>query len=274
MEMAPAHVCLHHRKIVWAQRFELRDRVARLVDITSVAMQSGEDYLGHIKQRHLALPRCGNGALVVFLQHRRHRWGMVPEGGMGRRLRSPAVLPLSIVATLDGFYAVLAATDLGLDGARASGLMLTAAGGGGAFAHLGLAPLAAVDWSLIVAEGPVLVAVVGLTVLGGLLNLTGVKHFTELPLDLDRDLRATGATNIAGAAFGGLVGYPALSTTFLGWRVGLRGVGAPLAAAAACASVGLFGTDLLSLLPIGIFAAIVGCLGLDLLVSSASAARL
>lgn len=193
---------------------------------------------------------------------------------LGRRLRSPAVLPLSIVATLAGYYAFLAATDLGLDGARAAGLTLTTAGGGGGFSHLSLAPLAAADWSLIAAEGPVLVAVVGLTVLGGLLNLTGVKHFTALPLDLDRDLQATGATNIVGAAFGGLVGYPALSTTFLGWRVGLRGIGAPLAAAASCAGVGIFGTELLSLLPIGIFAAIVGCLGLDLIVSSAHAARL
>jgi SulP family sulfate permease len=98
-------------------------------------------------------------------------------------------------------------------------------------------------------------------------------YATGRQLDLDRDLRAIGAANIAGASMGGMVGYPAVSTTYLGWRVGLEGAGAPLAAAGACAAVGFFGTELLTFLPKGLFAAIVGFLGLDLLFSSAKAAR-
>lgn len=187
------------------------------------------------------------------------------------RIRSPLLLPVCVGVTLAVFHAVVAAGP-GLAQVQASGVMV-AAPGGEQGARLAVTLYGAANWSVIAAELPVLMAIVGLTIVGGLLNLTGVRYATGQSLDLDRDLRAVGAANVASGAFGGLVGYPVVSTTYLGWRVGLKGVGAPIAAASACGAVGIFGADLLTILPKGLFATIIGFLGLDLLVSSLKAAH-
>jgi SulP family sulfate permease len=189
---------------------------------------------------------------------------------LGLRIRSPLLLPVCVGVTLAVFYTVVAAGP-GLTEVQARGVML-AESGGDQGPRLAVTLYGAANWSAIASELPVLLAVVGLTIVGGLLNLTGVRYATGHRLDLDRDLRAIGAANVAGGAVGGLVGYPVVSTTYLGWRVGLRGLGAPIAAAGACGAVGLFGAELLSVLPRGLFATIIGFLGLDLLLSSVKAA--
>ena len=188
-----------------------------------------------------------------------------------RWIRSPLVLPLSLTVTLAGFHAVFG---LGLAGdpARMAGMMLVTPGSGQTLNFApAMYPLA--DWSAILRELPLLAAIVGLTVVGGLLNLSGVRQITRHRMSSDQDLRALGTANMASAAFGGLVGYPAVSTTFLGWRVGFRSWGAPVAAAAACAVTGVLGLDILSVIPTGLFATIVGYLGLDLLIGSARVAH-
>ncbi|PWJ19348.1 sulfate permease, SulP family [Jannaschia seohaensis] len=187
------------------------------------------------------------------------------------RIRSPLLLPVSVGVTLAVFYTVVAAGP-GLAQVQSSGVML-APPDGAQGARLAVSLYGAANWSAITSELPVLMAVVGLTIVGGLLNLTGVRYATGQSLDLDRDLRAIGAANVAGGAAGGLVGYPVVSTSYLGWRVGLKGLGAPVAAAGTCGAVGLFGAELLALLPRGLFATIIGFLGLDLLVSSLKAAQ-
>ncbi|SDE79437.1 cyclic nucleotide-binding domain-containing protein [Ruegeria marina] len=187
------------------------------------------------------------------------------------RIRSPLLLPVCVGLTLAVFYAVVAAGP-GLAEVQASGATL-AEPGGDQGTRLAVMLYGAANWSAIAAEFPVLLAVVGLTIVGGLLNLTGVRYATGQPLDMDRDLRAIGAANLASGAVGGLVGYPVVSTTYLGWRVGLKGLGAPIAAAGTCGAVGLFGAELLSILPRGLFATIIGFLGLDLLLSSLKAAH-
>ena len=187
------------------------------------------------------------------------------------RIRSPLLLPVCVGVTLAIFYAVVASGP-GLAHVQLSGIMLVAPGGEQG-ARLAVTLYGGANWSAIATELPVLMAVVGLTVVGGLLNLTGVRYATGQSLDLDRDLKAVGAANVASGAFGGLVGYPVVSTTYLGWRVGLKGLGAPIAAAGSCGAVGLFGAELLTILPRGLFATIIGFLGLDLLVSSLKAAQ-
>ncbi|MCR9111491.1 cyclic nucleotide-binding domain-containing protein [Marivita sp. XM-24bin2] len=187
------------------------------------------------------------------------------------RFQSPLLLPACVGVTLATFYAVVAVGP-GFAAAQANGVML-AAPGAEPGARLAISLYGAADWSAIAAELPVLMTVVGLTIVGGLLNLTGVRYATGQALDLDRDLQAVGAANVASGAAGGLVGYPVVSTTYLGWKVGLKGLGASTAAAGACGAVGLFGTEILTILPKGLFATIIGFLGLDLLLSSLKAAH-
>jgi SulP family sulfate permease len=105
------------------------------------------------------------------------------------------------------------------------------------------------------------------------LNLSGLRQITGRKNDADKDLQAIGMANMASASLGGLVGFPAISTTFLGLRVHLGARAAPLAAATACMVAGVLGLEVLSAIPKGLFATIVGYLGIDMLISSARVAR-
>ena len=78
----------------------------------------------------------------------------------------------------------------------------------------------------------------------------------------DVESRALNATptniaNLASAPFGAPVGFPVLSMTMFARTLGLPGPLPGLLLAAGCLATLLFGADLLSRLPIGVFAAIV-----------------
>ena len=110
-----------------------------------------------------------------------------------------------------------------------------------------------------------MLAVTAMALLGGLLNSSGLEIATGREIDADRELRGTGIANLASAPFGGLVGFPVLSMTMFARTLGLGGPLPGLLLAGGCLLTLLFGADLLSQLPIGVFAAIVAFLGFDLL---------
>ena len=182
-----------------------------------------------------------------------------------RATGSSMVMPLGLVVILVVFYGGLALSGTGLAAAQAAGLML------GPFHAEGLLPtdapalLVRADWALIATQAPTLVAIAGLTILGTLLNSTGTEMALERDLDIAQDLRATGLANVAGGLGGGLSGFQLLGATLFATRVGLTGPAAGIAAAAGSAIVLVFGSDLLELLPRGLFAALVSFLGLNLL---------
>jgi SulP family sulfate permease len=112
-----------------------------------------------------------------------------------------------------------------------------------------------------------LIAVALLTIIGTLLHATGLELTLDRELNLETDLRATGIANIAGAFGGGMIGFQLMSGTMLGKRLGLHGVLPGIAASAGCLITLIFGGDLLSVLPVGVFVAVIAYLGIDLLVT-------
>jgi len=200
------------------------------------------------------------------------RW--VPWIGIGlvyailaRVLHGAHKLPIALLATLAGFYVIMLLSPEGMEGAREAGHLLGPFPSDGLLDGYDVWLLSQIDWLRIRAEIPIIVSVAGMVAIGGLLNLNGLHHLTQEPLDLDRDLRSIGALNAVSSFVGGLPGYPAISTTFLGLRLGLPGTVAALGASGVCACLAIFGTDVLAVLPKGMFAAIVAFLGFDLIYS-------
>ena len=211
-------------------------------------------------------------AEIIFSPEKLRLW--VPWVGAGavmvvvtRLSRRRFVLPLSIFVIGVCFYLVLGVTGLSLETARDRGLLLGPFPAEGFLDEFDPGLVLAVDWLAVAEELPIILVVAGVAILGSLLNAIAVELASGERIDLNKDLRGTGTANILSSFGGGLVGYHLLSGTLLARHLGLVGVGAGLTAAAVCLFVFLVGADLLSMLPIGLFSAVIAFLGIDLLYS-------
>ncbi|HET9070024.1 MAG TPA: SulP family inorganic anion transporter, partial [Amaricoccus sp.] len=198
----------------------------------------------------LWLPWIAAGALLAFLV---------------KRSDNSFVLPLGILALLAAFYLALLVSGTSIESARAMGLLLGPFGETSLLSGIDPASFRDVAWAEVATHAPTMLAVTAMALLGGLLNSTGLEIATGREVDADRELRGTGIANLASAAFGAPVGFPVLSMTMFARSLGLGGPFPGLLLALGCLFTLLFGADLLSRLPIGVFAAIVAFLGFDLL---------
>ena len=181
------------------------------------------------------------------------------------RVQSELLLPGSLLLAAVAFYAGLLVTGTNLDEARRAGLMLGPFPAGGFLKSLTPSLVLDADWSVVLHQTVTLLAVALLTVVGTLLHATGLELSLDQEFDLEKDLRATGVANIAGALGGGLIGFQLMSGTSLGKKLHLGGALPGLSAAAGCAITFLFGGEFLSVLPVGLFVTVVAYLGADFL---------
>jgi SulP family sulfate permease len=185
-----------------------------------------------------------------------------------RRSSHGFAIPSALALGLAGFYTF--AWVWGLDHAsmRGLGLLLGPFEGASFFATLDPAMLRGVDWPALLVQAPVMGVIIGITLLGTLLNASGLEIAIDGDIDFERDLKGVGLTNIAAGLTGGLVGYHTLGETLLARRVGVVGVAASMGAAVGAAVVLFFGAELLSGVPIGLLAAVIFYLGIDLILTS------
>jgi SulP family sulfate permease len=90
-------------------------------------------------------------------------------------------------------------------------------------------------WQLIPSYSGELFAVVFVTTISMLLNLTGIELATEREADLDRELNTLGLANAASAVFGGYVSCVSLSRSILNYAAGASGRLSGIAVAAVSA---------------------------------------
>ena len=184
-----------------------------------------------------------------------------------RWIRSNLLLPTVLALALAGFYAILYIAGMDLQAAEDANLLLGPFDTGGFLQVLTPSLVLDADPWAILRAAPTIMVVALLTILGTLLNATGLELALTRDLDLEKDLRATGIANIAGALGGGMPGYQMIPGTMLGQRMGLRSVLPGLSAAAGCLLIFIYGATLLSALPAGLFVAVIAYLGLDLLIT-------
>lgn len=181
------------------------------------------------------------------------------------RIRHGIVLPACILAAAVCFYLALWLTGIGIDGARAAGLLLGPFDAASFYAGLGTWIVTDADWGVVVSQLPSIVVVIGMAIIGSLLNASGLELATGKDIDPDHDLRAVGIANLLASVGGGMVGYHVLSQTLFARALGVTGSMAGVAVAL-FTGVTLFSSAAwLSVLPIGVFAAVIAFLGIDLL---------
>jgi SulP family sulfate permease len=121
------------------------------------------------------------------------------------------------------------------------------------------------SWSAILAQWPGLTSLLLVTVIGLLLNASGIELGVRQDLDFDRELNGAGLANLISGAGGGLPGFHSLSRTLLAHRMAApsRLIGLVVAGISAIA---LFkGMTLFALLPRFLMGGLILFLGLQLL---------
>ena len=112
---------------------------------------------------------------------------------VARRARNGLVLPGCIVLAVVGFHAVLWLTGTTLAAAQADGLLLGPFEGASFARGLGPWILAEADWATVAAQAPSIAAVIGMAIVGTMLNATALEISAGVPIDPDRDMRGVGA---------------------------------------------------------------------------------
>jgi sulfate permease, SulP family len=230
-----------------------------LLVIGAVGMGLGETFNISNPQRLIE-----EGALIRWLP-----WVLLGAviAFIATRVENDLLLPGSLLIAAVAFYSGLLLTGTTLADAGQAGLLLGPFPEGGFVQILSPSLILDANWGVVLGESVTLVAVALLTVVGTLLHATGLELSLDQEFDLEKDLRATGIANVAGAMGGGLIGFQLLSGTTLGKKLHLPGILPGLSAAAGCGLTFLYGGALLSLLPVGLFVTVVAYLGIDFLVT-------
>ena len=199
------------------------------------------------------------------------RWGPWLLGGLGmalflRRSKSDLALPLCLVAAAGAFYASLPVLGVTLSEMRAEGYLLGPFGDS-FLGGLGTQIPGPVEWPAILGQVAIIAAVAGMTVLGAVLKSTGLEFAVGGEIDLDKDLRATGWSNLLAGPTGGLPGHSVFATTVLAHRLRLGGRLPGIVNVVASALVLAFGAAPLSFVPAGLVALTAAFLGFDMLLT-------
>lgn len=187
---------------------------------------------------------------------------------LGRWMPQSRVLSVGILSGLVVFYGVCAATGLSLSEVQAAGLLLGPFPDNGLRTVLSGDILSAVDWVGVAGNLSVVLALVPLAVVSGILNLQGISVATGQDHDLDRDVKAIGLSNMVSGTAGGLVCYPAMSTSILGTRLDVRPAAPWVVSGFVCLAFAFAGPSVLGLLPRSLFAMVVFFLGFSLLLQT------
>ncbi len=198
-------------------------------------------------------------------------WRVLPAIGLAivmfgalSRLAHPAVMPLIMIAAVLGFNAVLFVAGIDLEDVRQLGHLPPVNMSGGIELPTPQL-LTRVDWAAVLAATPVMLVIAGLSMIGLMLNVSGLELAMRRDIDVNAELRSTGVANILSGGVGGPSGYVGLSMTILAQKTGATGRGAGIATAIAMMLALLFAGHLIFQVPVFLTAGFVLFLGAGLL---------
>lgn len=192
------------------------------------------------------LPGVLFGATLMFLMRRFNHVLLVPGVLLGGVLL---------------FHLVLMALGIPMAQAQADGWLLGPFPANAGIAAPAWYTLPPEGWTIVLSHLPTFGAIVLMSVVTLLLNASGLEMATHQELDINRELRATGAANLLSAVCGGPVGFHALSASLLGHRMRADGRLIGLTCAAVCAVALVAGTGLVGYFPKAVLGGLLMSMG-------------
>ncbi|MGA8422625.1 MAG: SulP family inorganic anion transporter, partial [Pseudolabrys sp.] len=179
--------------------------------------------------------------------------------------RSAFVLPVLLLVSFGAVYLVILLSGIPLATVQAAGWMFKPQ-----VASVFLLPwnadvLSSFPWGALPLLAGELMAVMFVTAISLLLNMTGIEIATRHEADLNRDLNVLGAANLLSAAFGGYVSCVSLLRSTLNYSAGATGRLSGVTMAAIAAAMLLVDPNFLAYIPKCVLAGLLLYLGLDLM---------
>lgn len=168
---------------------------------------------------------------------------------LSRRLRSPLVLPIGIVAGLLAFYAAAGAAGATHEDLERHAWLLGPFPEGSLVGTWTVDALGVADWDAVLAQAPAAAALAAIALLTILLNISGIEVLVRRDADIDRELRAAGVANVISGAAGGMVGFHTIAQTSLAHRLGAPSRLVPWVAAVVPLATLAAGTVVIARLP-------------------------
>ena len=180
------------------------------------------------------------------------------------RFSHPVTMPLLMIGAVAVFYIVLQVSGISVDTARALGYLPPINSSGGVELPTP-ALLGKIDWWAVLMAWPSLLVVAGLSIIGLMLNISGLELALGRDLDVNAELRSSGIANMLSGGVGGPSGFVGLSITALAEKTGATDRSAGIATAVFML-VGLFAAgSLIFQVPVFLTGGFVLFLGLELL---------
>jgi SulP family sulfate permease len=183
-----------------------------------------------------------------------------------RHINHFLAMPGIMIGAIVLFYLVLLVTGTSIDDAVGRGLLLGEVSGEATWQPLVPRNLLGANWTAILGQSGNIAIILILSVVGLLLNASGIELAFRQDVDLNRELKAAGLASILSGLGGGMIGYHVLSLSTLSCRVGARGRLPGVVAGAICAVMLFAGSALLAFFPKPILGGLLLFMGLDFLV--------
>ena len=175
------------------------------------------------------------------------------------------LLPVMFFVVIAGFYVFIPLSGSTVAQFQADGWFLQSVGADQAWRPVLLEAVPGADWGWVSTHLLYLLPVSVVSVISMLLNVSGIELTARKDIDLDHELKVSGAANLLMALVGNIVCYPTLSLSALARRSGKASKLIGFFAAGVLLVVLLFGPVLLAVVPKFIVGGLLVFLGIDFL---------
>lgn len=163
------------------------------------------------------------------------------------------------------FYIAITLQGLSPDAARSAGFLVSGVPAKGLWPPFTLKDITLIDWWTVWRQLPDMFSVVLITVVGMLLNMSGIELAVGEEMDMNREFVSGGVGNCL-AGFGGCFpGYPTISLSLLSLRTGIQSRFTGIATACIVGGVLFFGGRLLEYFPKALLGGMLLLLGFSLI---------
>jgi len=175
------------------------------------------------------------------------------------------ILPGMLAGIAGLFYLVAFFTHTPVSTLSMQGWLLGPFAKGNLLQALSITDLGLIHWNMIFAQAGSIASIMLISMVSLLLNASGIELVIRQDMDLNRELRVVGLSNVLGGLVGGSVSYLALSTTTLNHRIGKGSAITGMVTAIMFALPLFFGAAVLSYVPKMMLGALLVLFGLSFL---------